>query len=150
MDWEVVKESLSVFVLSPFQDDLALILWGAYLAFLLGMFYWIFRRQTLGKALTALIENEAFSEESAKTAEEMGKIDPAFFAGKDRLIGKVTVKGESPRFYLPENCRKKADYFLKASGEKWWVFPCCALGAYLVIVIIYHSFPLIRSLLEMM
>ncbi len=138
---EQIKESLSVLWISPTRDELSRLLWCIFLAVLLCGAYLVYRRMTVGKALSLLTEKGCFSEESAKTAEELGVKNPAFFTADARLVKKT--EGETPRYYIPEELKKKAEYMQKAGKAKWWHALLAILALYLVLVVLYYLLPAI-------
>jgi len=140
MDWEVIRESLSVLYFSPFEDDLSLILWCAFLGMIGALIYLIYRRQTLGKAILSLQEKGCTTEEGAKTPQELG-LSPKLFQGQGRLFGKIKREDGSFAYYLPDSCREKAAALLKAASSKPWVIALGILGMYFLVLIIYHILP---------
>lgn len=136
---EQIKESLSVLWISPVKDDLSRLLWCVFLAVVLCGIYLIYRRATVGKALRLLSEKECFSEETAKTAEELGLKKSAGLTADARLVKKTA--GETARYYIPEELRKKAEYMQKSGSVKWWQALIGILALYLVLVVIYHVLP---------
>lgn len=136
---EQIKESLSVLWISPARDDLARLLWCAFAAVLLCAAYLIYRRATVGKAIALLTQKECFSEESAKTVEELGLKNAAGLSVDARLVKKTA--DETPRYYIPEELKKKAEYMQKAGRAKWWQAGLSILAMYLVLVILYHVLP---------
>ncbi len=138
MEWlETVKESLSVLWIAPWQDTLAMILWAIFLAALLTLGYLLLRRFGLGRAIEALTAAGCVDEGSAKSAEELGL--HRGLDGIDRLIERVD--GEPPRYYLPQERQKKAEFFSKTLSTKWWIILLEILALYLVLVILYYILP---------
>lgn len=136
---EQVKESLSVLWVSPVRDDLARLLWCIFLAVLLSGAYLIFRRATVGKALKSLTEKGCFSEETALSASALGLADTRGLEADARLV-KKTVE-DTPRYFIPEECRKKSEYMLRAGKTKWWQALLGILGLYLILVVLYYVLP---------
>lgn len=136
---EQIKESLSVLWISPVRDDLAQILWCIFAAVLLCGAYLIYRRATVGKALRLLTEKGCFSEESAKTCEELGLKNASSLMADAHLVKRL--EGEQTRYYIPEELKKKAEYMQKAGKAKWWQALLGILGLYLVLVVLYHVLP---------
>ena len=136
---EQIKESLSVLLISPLRDEYARLLWCIFIAVLLCGAYLLYRRATVCRALKSLTEKECFSEETAKTAEELGIKKESDLTADAHLVKKV---GEKPsRYFIPENLRKKAEYMQKAGKAKWWQALGGILALYLVLVVIYHILP---------
>lgn len=143
MDWEVIKESLSVLYFSPVGDDLGLILWAIFLAAAAVLVDLALRRGPMGRAIRALREKGCSDEKSALTARALGlKKEPLF---PDRLIERVTVEGEETRFYLPTENEKKARGLEKAAGTRPWHALLCLAALYLTLVLLYHLLPEIFS-----
>ena len=138
---EQVKESLSVLWISPAKDDLSRLLWCVFLAVLFCGAYLIYRRVTVGEAIGALMKNDCFSPESAKTPKELGLKGTSGLLQDARLV-KKTEDAET-RYYIPEELRKKAEYMQKSGKAKWWQALLSILALYLVLVVIYYLLPAI-------
>ena len=134
-------EWLSVIVIPPWKDELATVVWCVFLAVIGVWVYWRVRRAKLGKAVRALLDGGHDSPENAASAEELG-VPPKSLNAPDRLAEAVRTEGETPRWYLPEKNRKKAEYFLKAaSGSRWWQTALAVLAAYIVMLLAYYFIP---------
>lgn len=143
---EQIKESLSVLFVPPWQDEIALVAWCVYLSVVGVWFYLTFRRATVGKALRTLLSLSCTTEETAKTASELG-VSPKCFSGGERLVAAVETEGET-RYFLPEDRQDKAQYFLRASGGKLWKTLLFLAGAYIVMILAYYFAPTVMDLLE--
>ena len=134
-------EWLSVIVIPPWKDDLALTVWCVFLAVVGVWIYLRVRRATLGKAIRALLDAGHTAPETAATAQELG-VSQKVLDAPDRLMAAVRAEGEAPRYYLPEENRKKAECFQKAaSGARWWVTALAICAAYLVMLLSYYFIP---------
>ncbi len=138
---QVIWESISVLFVPPTKDTASLYMWCIFLAVLFAWLYLSTRRKTVGKAAKVLLEKECTSPETALTQAELGGLSPKAISSPDHLIEKVEKEGEDPRFYIPPQRLKKAQYYLKASTFRWWQEVLCILGIYLALVILYYLVP---------
>lgn len=138
---EQILESLSVFVISPFEDKFAGIMWCIFLAVILVFVSTLRQRATLGKAVKALQEKGCATAETALSAEELGKIPSSALKTRDRLIRTVTEEGKPVRYFLPEENRKKAETLLKATSTPIWLAILEIAALYVVLAILYHLLP---------
>lgn len=138
---EQILESFSIFVISPFQDSLAGIMWCVFLAVVLVLVSSMYQRATLGKAIRILREKGSTTPENALPGKELGKIPASALKGRGRLIEKtVTEKGEE-RYFLPEENSKKADALLKTTSTPLWLALLELLALYLILAILYYVIP---------
>ncbi len=140
-----ILESLSVFVISPFQDELAMMMWCVFLAVVLALGFTAVQRFSLGKAVKILMENGCFSEESAKSAKELGAFREKSVKRYDRMIETVKAEGKPNRYFLPEERKKKADALLKTASSPIWQILLGILGLYVLLAILYYILPLLLA-----
>ena len=144
---EVILESLSVFWVAPWKDTTALLVWCIFLGASGVLVYWAIRRETTGKMLRKLTEAGCESEETAKSPEELG-LKPSLFQNTDHLLQCVREEGTSPRYYIPEGKKSKAEYFLRAAAANPWKLLGGIAAMYLLMIVIYHLIPTALSFFE--
>lgn len=102
--------------------DLNYILIGLYVGIVVGLVLMCYRKGHMGKAVRAILKAEAYSEESAKTPEELGigrsrslvrALRRGKFGGLVKLVG-VDTDAKKPdytdeRYYIPEDRRYQAE-----------------------------------------
>lgn len=145
---EQILESLSVLVIPPWRDETAMMVWAAFLAVAGTVIYLTLRRITMGRTLRALIDGGCADPASAKEANELIGASKRALEGRDRLIEKVAEEGAPTRYYLPNSSLKKAQYFMKASGTKWYLLLLEVLGAYILMVLAYYFLPSLLKIME--
>jgi hypothetical protein len=138
-----ILESLSIFVVRPWQDELAGLMWCIFLAVIAAYVFTIAQRQSLGKAVKILMDAECFSEERAKTAKELPGFREKAVKKYDRMIETVKEEGEPARYFLPEDRHKKAEALFKAASNPFWQVLLGIIGFYLALVILYYILPFI-------
>ena len=138
---EQILESRSIFVISPFQDTLAGILWCVFLGVVLVFVATLHQKATLGKAVKILREKGSTSEENALSKQDLGKIPPSALKGSGRLIETVVGEDGRERYFLPEKNFKKADAVLKTTSTPIWLALLEILALYLVLAILYYLIP---------
>lgn len=138
-----ILESLSVFVVRPWQDELAGMMWCIFLAVIAAYLITLAQRHSLGKAVKILMNAECFSEESAKSAEELSGFRPKAVKKYDRMIRIAEEEGKPPRYFLPEDRREKAEALLKTASTPFWQILLGIFGFYLALVIMYYVLPLL-------
>ncbi len=143
---QVILESLSVLWISPFRDSTATSVWCVFAAVVGAWIYLVVRRVSLGKAVRALEQNGCHTAETAGSAEKLG-ISPSAISPKEKLIARVEKDGVT-HYFLPEESKKKAEYFKKAGGGPLWLNLLLILGAYLVMVITYYLLPDLLEILD--
>ena len=103
------------------RATLSWVILGVGLGIILLSLYSFYQRHVLGGVLRLLIREGALSEESAKTAAELGLAEKRFllFAVKhDATLKKMIlrVSGEEERFYLPEEQKYRAEVRFEEKG----------------------------------
>ena len=92
-----------------------LFIWGVCLGVIAAALYTLYRQQTVGRVVHAILRAEALSEQSAKTAEELG-LSSHPLAMREltkgtslrRLVQRVTTDGTT-RFFIEEQNKYHAD-----------------------------------------
>jgi len=140
---QVILESLSVVFISPVRDPLAGLVWCVFLGVLGAWLYLSCRRKTLGKAIRTILDAGCDSPETAKTKEELfpAKKAPRVLDSRERMIASAVGEDGVKRYYLPENCREKAAYFLKAGKTPVFLVLLEIAGLYALLVALYYILP---------
>ena len=99
----------------------AWVIWGIGIGIVLLSLYSFYQRRVLGGVLRLLIRENAISEETAKTAAELGlsgKRVLLFAVKHDATLKKMikTVEGEEERLYLPEEQKYRAEVRFEEKG----------------------------------
>lgn len=99
----------------------AWVIWGVGIGIVLLSLYSFYQRHVLGGILRLLIREGAMSEESAKTAAELGLAEKRFllFAVKhDATLKKMILRvaGDEERLYLPEAQKYRAEVRFEEKG----------------------------------
>lgn len=139
---EQILESLSV-LLIPFEDSLGGILWCIFIAACLALVFTKLSGMRLKKVLSALEEKGCVSEETAKTAEELG-LSPKKLEKAARLAAKLK-KEDKTCYYLPASREKKLAAFRKNTSSPLWLVILELVGLYALLMATYYVLPLILS-----
>ncbi len=140
---EQILESLSVLIIPPFEDSLGGILWCVFIAAFLALVFTKLGSMRWKKVLFALEEKGCVSEETAKTAEELG-ISPKSLKKEERLVARLEKEGKT-YYYLPAHCEKKVAAFRKNASSPLWLVLLELVGLYAMLVVIYYALPLILA-----
>ena len=102
-----------------------MIVWSVYIGIAIGVFMGYYNKAVLGRAIRTLLEKEAFGEEKALTAEELG------FAKNRMILHSIrrgvlarfvhTVEGKEKRYYLIEDERHRAELRYSNKGTDLYV-----------------------------
>ena len=122
------------------MDDIRFVLWAFMIGVSVAALYVFFVRKKLGGFVRKLLQNNAFTPESALSMEELGE-KPSFFLRRTLRIGSVfsrTVLCENDRYYIPEECVQKAESKYKANtGGVVILLVAIALFAIVTLVCVY-------------
>ncbi len=132
-----------------------LFIWGICIGIVLAALYTLYQQKALGGAVRAILRAEAFSEECAKTVEELG-LPPRSLArraltraGALRSVV-CTVQGEDgdTRYYIPEERKYAADLrFDKRENNVAGVVLTVVLAVGLALLLI-RFFPMILGMIN--
>ena len=102
-----------------------MIVWTVYIGIVIGTFMSYYNKAILGKAIRALLEKEAFGEENAFTAEELGFSKNYLIMNSIRrgALGRFVhvVEGEEKRYYLIEDERHRAELRYSNKGTDLYI-----------------------------
>jgi hypothetical protein len=137
---EQILESLSVIFIPPTKDRLALLLWCAFASAVFVLVYLAYRKKTLGRIVSRILESGATDPEKAVSFEAEEEKRPLPEKYSDRLVETVEKDGKKS-YYIPEDRLKKAEYLLKASGGSLKNVLLSVLALYVCLVALYYFLP---------
>ena len=139
MEWQVIKESLSVLIIPA--NEFGLICWGIFLGVTLAYVSLLARKLRFGKALKRLMDEEAFTPEKAILLKK-SQIPFSALKGKERLLLTVEEEGEI-RFYLPEENVEKAQSFFKGAKTPLWLALIELVALYFLLFFLHQVLPMV-------
>ena len=120
-----------------------MIVWSVYIGVAIGVVMGYYNKSLLGKAIRSLLEKEAFGEEKALTAEELG------FAKNHMILNSIrrgvlarfvhTLDGEEKRYYLIEEERHRAELRYSNKGTDLYVV-IIALVIFLLVAFVLERY----------
>ena len=132
------------------MDDIRLVLWAFMIGVSVAALYVFFVRKKLGSFVQKLLQNNAFTPESAMSMEELGE-KPTFFLRRSLNNGSDfsrTVLCENGRYYIPEENIQKAENKYKANtGGVVILLIAIALFAVVTLVCVYVFPALAQSII---
>ena len=120
-----------------------MIVWSVYIGVALGVIMGYYNKAILGQAIRSLLSKEAFGEEKALTATELG------FAKKRMILHSIksgvlsrfvhTIDGEEKRYYLIEDERHRAELRYSNKGTDLYVV-IIALVIFLLVAFVLERY----------
>ncbi len=132
------------------QRMLPIMVFGIFLGVFLASFYTLYIRSVLGEFVRKLNDGKIYTEEEAKTVEELGFGKNIFVrrALKNPYsLGKIVRSAEN-RFYLPEEDKYKAEMRFGKHKTEWHTVLFALLGILICELVVFAALPEILSLLD--
>lgn len=122
--FEAAERTYKHFTVSA--KTLTVLVWCLCAGILLAALYTLYQKYVPGGAVRAILAAEAFSGESAKTAEELGLHGLRLRELKrnvtlKRMVQRVEKDGEATRYFIPEEDRYRAAVRYEKEGKNPWV-----------------------------
>ena len=128
-----------------------LLIYGVCIGVVLAALYTFYYQQVPGGVVRALLRAEAFSEETAKTVEELGLSSLALRElTRGKALRRVVsrVEGENTHYYIPEQDKYRVEIRFDKKGNGVTGLILTAVLSFVLAIVLVKLFPVILNMID--